>query len=247
MNAGKIRHRVNWPQAVAEVVLIIAGILGALAVDSWWDEQAERSAEIEYLRSLRADLLVNRETLNAEIEFETGILAHGDEVLSNIRSGLMELTEADFTKKIGAFLYTSSWTPTTGTYDELVASGRLLYIQNADLRIRLATYSKLLEQVPSYRDDQNTFWFSSLSPFIRDQMDFSSFEWIGSHESKSPFPDSLDKIETQELWNLFTEWRSLHYLAIDGAYGYRKALLQGEKIIELVNAELARTAKKPDR
>ena len=35
MIADKIRHNINWPQAVAEVILIIAGILGALAIDSW--------------------------------------------------------------------------------------------------------------------------------------------------------------------------------------------------------------------
>ena len=34
MNAEAKQRKVNWPQAIAEVALIMVGILGALAVDS---------------------------------------------------------------------------------------------------------------------------------------------------------------------------------------------------------------------
>ena len=46
MNEEANRLRVNWRQAIAEVSMIMVGILGALAIDSWWDERAERSAEV---------------------------------------------------------------------------------------------------------------------------------------------------------------------------------------------------------
>ncbi len=34
MSAEAKQRKVNWPQAIAEVALIMVGILGALAVDS---------------------------------------------------------------------------------------------------------------------------------------------------------------------------------------------------------------------
>ena len=63
---GKTR-KINWHQAVAEVALIILGILGALAVDSWWDEKSEREAEVAYLESLKTDFIANSESLKSEV------------------------------------------------------------------------------------------------------------------------------------------------------------------------------------
>ena len=66
------RGKVNWHQAFAEVALIVLGILGALAVDSWWEERSEREAEVDYLQSLKADFISTRDSLNKEIERAIG-------------------------------------------------------------------------------------------------------------------------------------------------------------------------------
>ena len=65
-------RKVNWHQAAVEVALILAGILIALSVDSWREEQLERKAEIVYLEELEQDFLANKESLNVSIEFQKG-------------------------------------------------------------------------------------------------------------------------------------------------------------------------------
>ena len=84
--------KINWYQAIAEVALIILGILGALAVDSWWDERSEREAEIDYLESLRRDFISTRLSLSKEIEIEKRILGIGREIHTNIATGLSQLS-----------------------------------------------------------------------------------------------------------------------------------------------------------
>jgi len=48
--------RVNWSQAAGEAVLILSGVLVALAADAWWEERSERRQEREYLEALSSEL-----------------------------------------------------------------------------------------------------------------------------------------------------------------------------------------------
>ena len=124
--------------------MILIAVLAALAVDSWLDERSERSDEAEYLRSLRAEFVSNRESLLLQIEEENRILEYCNQILSNIQSGQSELTPEEFVDKIRGFWILTSWTSSTGTFDELVGSGRLSYLQSEELRVALARYRNLV-------------------------------------------------------------------------------------------------------
>jgi hypothetical protein len=47
---GPLMPQINWGQAASEALLILVGILLALASDAWWEERSERVQEEEYLR-----------------------------------------------------------------------------------------------------------------------------------------------------------------------------------------------------
>ena len=59
--------RVNWNQALAEVILILIGIALALAADSWMDDRADRREERQYLVALKGDIEKTRESLEDTI------------------------------------------------------------------------------------------------------------------------------------------------------------------------------------
>ena len=81
MNTTPSSRKINWHQAAAEVVLIVAGILVALAVDSWWEERAERATESHFLKALKEDFLTNRELLVIEIKIQEQLISVGKEIL----------------------------------------------------------------------------------------------------------------------------------------------------------------------
>lgn len=239
MNDVPSHRRINWHQATAEVVLIMVGILAALAIDSWWDEKSEREAEAEYLKSLQAEFTANRVSLLAGIEEEEQFLYYGKQILSNFRSGQTKLTRQELLENLRGFIVLSSWTPSTGTYDELVGSGRLSYLQSEELRVALATFRYTADQFHSYRADQNSFHFAIFGPFLHENLDMSVLGWIGDYEPESPFPMNFEKLQSQAFWNATVEWMSLHYSPLEGAYGFRKLLVQTEKILDMIDAELA--------
>ena len=99
MNGGLFAQRINWHQALAEVLLIIAGILIALAAQNWWEERVEREAEISYLEALRSDFEANRESLEASIRTQQNLVNEGDELLNLMKAGLADRSSEEFFSK----------------------------------------------------------------------------------------------------------------------------------------------------
>ena len=64
----------RWFSFLAELVLIVAGILIALYIDGWVQEQRDRSTATEYLSMLREDLVLIEESLQTYVDFETTIV-----------------------------------------------------------------------------------------------------------------------------------------------------------------------------
>ena len=239
---GKTR-RVNWHQAIAEVVLIALGILGALAVDSWWDERSEREAEVGYLESLRSDFVSMRLSLNKEIEVEKGLLGIGREIHTNIATGLSQLSAEELVKKISDFYWFSAWEwePVTATYDELVGSGHLEYIRNQALRIRLGQFLHLVDQMNDYRETQISEWQMSHRPFIYEHLIVSDMDWMGDYHPTSPFINDISKLESKQFWNLVSDWMVSHNTML---WRYQKALDKCDEIIEMIDSELAKKTDK---
>jgi hypothetical protein len=237
MNADANRLRVNWRQAIAEVSMIMLGILGALAVDSWWDERAERVAEGEYLQSLKADFEANREELNASIETQRRLLNIGKEIHSIIQPGLTKIQQREIIEKIGEFYWMHRWRPATGTYDEMMGSGHFSYIQNRSLRIKLSKYAKSLGTIRSGEESMLTGWYFEHGPFVIEHLVYSNFGWAGDYVPDSIFSENFQALETREFWNLVSEWMSGLY---DRTVNYESAINDGNDILELIDVELAK-------
>jgi hypothetical protein len=237
MNADANRRRVNWPQAIAEVSMIMLGILGALAVDSWWDERAERAAEVEYLQSLKADFEANREELKASLQKEHRIINTGKEIHSIIQSGLTKIQQREIIEKLGKFYWLHTWRPATGTYDEMMGSGHFSYIQSRGLRIKLSKYAKGLEEIRSFEDVEMTAFNSEQAPFLLEHLLYSNFGWTGDYIPDSIFTENFEALKTKEFWNLVTSWMVNHYDVISL---YEGAIDDGNDILDLIDVELAK-------
>jgi len=236
-------HKVNWHQAIAEVALIILGILGALAVDSWWDERSEREAEFDYLKSLQADFTFAREYLNKEIEWEGQLIGYGKDIHANIASDLSELSPDEFLQKITDFYWFSAfrWEPVTATYDELIGSGHLDYIQSQTLRAKLGQYKHAVGRLIDYRGRQISEWQSAHWPFVFEHLVISDLGWTGDYQPVSPFENNFDELNSKEFWNLVSDWMSWHNTML---WLYQGLLDKSEEILELIDSELATTSEK---
>ena len=242
MNSKSFTQKINWPQAIAEVVLIVTGILVALAVNGWWGDRLERQAETSYLEALNSDFQKNRESLAAAIEEQENVINEGDQVLRLIKAGLNEETSGEFYSKVGNKLYFfPSWTPITGTYDDLVNSGRLLYIQNSQLRIEMSGFQRSLERIRQMERLQTETFYARQSPFLVENQDVNYHTWSESYKPPvSPYSVDIGSFATLKYWNLVVEWIYIH---ADIISTYKRSLAYCNRILELIEIELANKRK----
>lgn len=240
INKGSVR-KVNWHQAIAEVALIILGILCALAVDSWWEDRSKREAEIDYLESLKADFISIRDSLYEEIEWEKHRINDGKEIHANIESGLTRLAPEDFIQIISDFYWWSGWNwePVTGTYEELIGSGHLEYIQSQALRIKLGQFVHLVDQLKVYRGIQVSTWQTAHRPFFYEHLIVSDMDYMGDYRPVSPFKNDLDALNSKEFWNLVSDWVVSHNTM---RWRYLTALEKCNAILEAIDYELSTKA-----
>lgn len=137
------RPRWDWRRAArwfgAEFLVVVTGVLVALAVGAWWQGRQDAATERAYLRQLAADL---RETERAA--------ADADEFLRPVdRAGSLlwlAFYEADRPPRDTLLalaeraMWTSAVRPVTGTAEALVATGDLALVRDDSLRTAVTAY-----------------------------------------------------------------------------------------------------------
>ena len=135
-------------RALAELGIVVLGVMIALAADSWREDWLESRVEASYLERLRADVSAGLSVLEIERETYKSVakwtLALTDGLEENIQSAdddylvtnLIEATQMGFGRNEMA---------SDVTYRELVESGRLNLIQDHVIREKLVAYYRTNE------------------------------------------------------------------------------------------------------
>ena len=128
----------------AEMVVIVVGILIALAVDAWWQQHQDRRAERETLAAVYAEFQEN------DARYREAIRTH-DEIVQAVVAVLAASPDdcgEQVAESLGLAVYRwQTFDAASGETDLLIASGRLALIQDADLRRRLASWNSLVSDL----------------------------------------------------------------------------------------------------
>ncbi|MEM1412819.1 MAG: hypothetical protein AAGH19_10725 [Pseudomonadota bacterium] len=144
----------NWSGAFMDLVIVVAGILLALAVDQWMAERRERAEEREILIGLQRDIAASEDRVDEA-------LAGIDLMLEGLKliaagpegpMGIMEATTLDLHFANGLW-EVIPYTTEMNTYAELVNSGKLGVIDDAEIRRALASYERSFQLSQRLFDD----------------------------------------------------------------------------------------------
>lgn len=137
---------VFWRRLGLEFLVIVVGVLIALAVDDWRQSRADRALEKHLLTSLLEDLEAdevdskNQESLvQMQLDAVDNILAVIDHPLAPSAA-----PKSAAGSDINSWLRMLSWKAeleiAEGTYSEMIATGAFLAIRNAELRKQISSY-----------------------------------------------------------------------------------------------------------
>ena len=135
------KFRLDWSYAIGELIIVTVGVLIALAIDEWNSQRLERSEEFDVLSRLISDIETDLQgfegRLSAIDEKEKSLLrlmaALADNGPQNVSQFLNDVV-------VGANYGWSQGRTQRSTFSDLLGSGSLRIIADAEIRVLIAEY-----------------------------------------------------------------------------------------------------------
>jgi len=129
----------------AEFVVIVAGVLVALAANAAWEVRSERQQEEEYYRALARDV----EADTAEYDIALRMTRRSLETATYVRSVILD-DPVPSTRSLSQSLTYASWVNypdwSSGTIDELYGAGTIRLIRDSAIKEALHSYRALVAE-----------------------------------------------------------------------------------------------------
>lgn len=141
--------------ALGEIILVVIGILIAVSINNWNEEQKRIEQEHKILLSLRSDFLESRDRLLETMNYQHKVLQRSD-ALMKIYEGKVPMPVTDSIKLYlgyGAFAWYRAEL-VTGSYNALINTGNSELIKNDMLLKMLAEYYSILDA--GFEDQQTS-------------------------------------------------------------------------------------------
>ena len=149
--------KLDWSYAVGELLIVIAGVLIALAIDQWNDDRLERLEELDAVTRLLADVesdLHSVESMLKAIDEKEKSLLRVRDVLA----GDIEIDPAVFLNDIvgGANFGWNQRRARRMVVDNLIGSGKLGIISDQTIAYKIANYYRYFEASYARIDERET-------------------------------------------------------------------------------------------
>ena len=163
-------------RAIAELAIIVAGVLIALGAQAWWEESRETQEATIALRSIRDDLGPLRRVLASDsvraLELRNSLLMIIEEVdLEALPDSVRITTVSD-----AAWHHTGTGGYELPAYRDLESSGRLRLLPDS-LRLRVTGYENALRQLDGGYRDLVQIQESRLDPWVLQEFDARRVMW----------------------------------------------------------------------
>ncbi|WP_188370044.1 DUF6090 family protein [Muriicola marianensis] len=142
--------------AIGEIFLVVIGILIALGINNWNENQKLRDQEITYLMNLRDDLTAQINMLDVYIDYESIIINHANEVIKHYESNNGFYDMDSILPKLNDLSTRWTFTNANTTLSQMLNSNQINIIQNINLKDELITYNQQIELFAMNTNINNT-------------------------------------------------------------------------------------------
>ena len=138
------RSGLRW--FAAEFLVVVTGVLVALALQSWWEQREHARRERVYLQHLRADLQRTREIIQRASATSGSSDSAGSRLVRAYHTQGFNSRDSIFVWFFRAGTYEAP-TPITATADALVSTGDLRLLSNDTLRSAISDYLNATQRI----------------------------------------------------------------------------------------------------
>jgi hypothetical protein len=152
----------RWAQVAIELLLLVAGILIALAVDDWVQSRRDAQVQREYLQLLVRDLQRDDEILQEFIAYEERQTQDGVEAYRALRTKVAPADREVTAERLSRLSSRRTLRLVRATYTDLVSTGNLRLISNPALRDLIVKYYEDSDRRSTIIDRNNQFFVDQM-------------------------------------------------------------------------------------
>jgi hypothetical protein len=144
LESGKIRNYTLY--AIGEIALVVVGILIALQISNWNEQQKEKAIANGYLIALKGEFQANIRELDRAIEAADSVFRNAARFFPTTNRKL-NLTDQEASIFMWEAIQLVQFEPQMGVINDIVNSGKIALIENDTLRNFISSWEGLLKRV----------------------------------------------------------------------------------------------------
>lgn len=161
-----MRPPIPWLRIFVEGVVIVGSILLAFGLEAWWDDRGERGLAQSELRQVREELRQNRDQLDSRITRLSQVEVMLTELRDDIRSRELGSPIVVVDTVLASLVFAPTHNPSTAAITQLLSSGRLSLLDDADLRNELSRWPGLWDDVQERQGETTGIVEDRVLPFF---------------------------------------------------------------------------------
>jgi len=185
--------------AIGEIVLVVIGILIALQVNNWNNENNDRKKEALLLKQIHRDFKSNKKQLDSIVLInkrkQKALNIFLDELLVKPDSSAIDT----LLKYAGDIYAIKTFNPSNGAVQALISSSSFELIQNDSLRDLLISWQDVYMDYIEEEQLERTIQIQDFAPYMRKYFNFL----------KPYSKENLEVVKTVEFQNMFIDKRLL--------------------------------------
>lgn len=197
------KNKTSVGQIALEIAIVIVGISIAFWVNSWGEEYKERALEVEFLKTMHADLKADSSAFEYQIENNIKNQKVLKDFMNLCREKRFEKDSVQW--YVGRFLNRNNWILNSNTFEILKNGGKLDIIEDFDLRNEVSFFYKI-------REFQTDGMLEFTQQFLETQMYVYLTQNSDYFINDVPNTDFVQELEFQ---NLLGRWYELSREKLD--------------------------------
>lgn len=207
---------INWLDHIANLLVVILGISIAFYLESYKEEESNRTQERKYIESVIKDLETDIQFLDT-LSFTNQRISDALVKLSNASLGMESVSDTVLMNLTLTIQYNPPFTPQRTTYESLKSSGKMDLIGSFELR------NDVVDLYEQYYRGTNEYDYS-INEHVRDFIKPFYMKNVRFNSGRSVSPDFLSK---NEFRNMIFAYR---YLFIAKANFYKKVRDRADEV-----------------
>lgn len=159
--------------ALGEILLVVVGILIAVQIDDWNQNEKNRKTERSILIGLLKEFLEAKEEMNTDIEFRNQIIRYSQYAL-DLRQDNQSMPADSIDALLANLLSYRFYTPSHPTLNDLINSGRMELIQSDSLRLCLQWYLQDKDRIKVFENQEREYVENYVEPLLSRNLDMST-------------------------------------------------------------------------